>query len=180
MTPSKRVLLPISGQSRRVIPIRRSRHPPFGHRHRLPQIGAAALARQSSDACGPDQWLRCRQLERFLVGVERIVRANSAYCVLLYNPPSRRRDGKFHRIDVRTSRPGLTVLARKGYVALRTNTRPARSTNKDISPTLLSALNNAVPSGGLTMRLFAVRSRGRPPAARSSWDSIARSRACHG
>ncbi len=36
--------------------------------------------------------------------------------MLAYYPPTDKRDGKFHKIDVRVTRPGLTVRARKGYV----------------------------------------------------------------
>ena len=96
----------------------------------------------------------------FTSAFERIVTMNSAYYVLAYNPPSSRRDGKFHRIDVRTSRPGLTVRARRGYVAPRTNTKPPRNTKTDISPPLLRALNNAVPSDGLKLRVFAAPFKG--------------------
>ena len=57
---------------------------------------------------------------------ERIVRDNSGYYVLAYYPPSDKRDGKFHKIEVRVTRPGLTVRARRGYVSPRGN-RPTPS-----------------------------------------------------
>ncbi len=37
----------------------------------------------------------------FSAAFERIVRDNSSYYVLAYYPPSDKRDGKFHRIEVR-------------------------------------------------------------------------------
>lgn len=49
----------------------------------------------------------------------RIVEENSTYYVLGYNPSNSKRDGRYRRIDVRVSRPGLEVRARKGYVAPR-------------------------------------------------------------
>ena len=38
---------------------------------------------------------------------DRIVRENSSYYVLGYYPPSNKRDGKFHKIEVKLKRPGL-------------------------------------------------------------------------
>ena len=35
--------------------------------------------------------------------------------LLGYAPPAHPRDGRFHRIEVRTKRPGLQVVARRGY-----------------------------------------------------------------
>jgi VWFA-related protein len=46
---------------------------------------------------------------------DRIVEANSRYYLLGYNPPAHPRDGRFHKIEVRVTRPGLKVAARKGY-----------------------------------------------------------------
>ena len=46
-----------------------------------------------------------------------IVRDNSTYYLLGYDPTTERRDGKFHEITVRVKRPGLTVRARRGYLA---------------------------------------------------------------
>jgi VWFA-related protein len=51
--------------------------------------------------------------------LNRIVRLNSRYYVLGYYPKDARHDGRFHKIDVRTKRPGLRVSARKGYVSPR-------------------------------------------------------------
>ncbi len=43
---------------------------------------------------------------------QRIVEDNSSYYVLAYYPPSDKRDGKFHKIDVRVTRPGVNVRGR--------------------------------------------------------------------
>lgn len=51
--------------------------------------------------------------------LNRIVRLNSRYYVLGYYPKDARHDGRFHKIEVRTTRPGLRVSARKGYVSPR-------------------------------------------------------------
>ena len=39
--------------------------------------------------------------------------------MLGYYPPNHPNDGRFHKIDVRLKRPGLRVLARKGYASPR-------------------------------------------------------------
>lgn len=49
----------------------------------------------------------------------RIVQANSLYYMIGYYPPNHPRDGKFHKIEVRVTRPGLRVLARRGYASPR-------------------------------------------------------------
>ncbi len=51
----------------------------------------------------------------FVEAYERINDANSRYYLLGYTPPQRPRDGRFHRIEVRIKRPGLTAVARRGY-----------------------------------------------------------------
>ena len=52
----------------------------------------------------------------FATAFDRIVQDNSSYYVLAYYPPTTdKRDNKFHKIDVRVTRPGLIVRARKGY-----------------------------------------------------------------
>ncbi len=50
-------------------------------------------------------------------GLQRIGREASSYYLLGYSPSNKRADGNFRRIEVKVSRPGLTVRARKGYYA---------------------------------------------------------------
>jgi VWFA-related protein len=47
---------------------------------------------------------------------ERIIEESSEYYVLGYTPLKRSKPGEFRGIDVRVSRPGLRVVARKGYL----------------------------------------------------------------
>ena len=97
---------------------------------------------------------------------ERIVGDSSAYYAMAYYPRPARRDGKFHRIEVRTTRRDLTVRARRGYVAPRGN-RPANRTTSTggASPEVLEALNSPIPSTGIAMRLFAAPFKGTAPNA---------------
>ena len=103
----------------------------------------------------------------FASAFERIVSDNSSYYVLVYHPPSNRRDGKFHRIEVRTSRPGLRVRARRGYAAPKGNpqTQPGVMNNGGASPVVLRALNSPLPTNGLTMQMFAAPFKGTAPNA---------------
>jgi VWFA-related protein len=97
---------------------------------------------------------------------ERIVRDNSSYYVLAYYPSSNRRDGRFHRIEVRVSRPGLTVRARRGYVAPRGNPAPSRALPQGVtSAEILEALNSPIQVSGLAMRVFAAPFKGAAPHA---------------
>ena len=58
----------------------------------------------------------------FSSAFNRIVDANSHYYMLGYYPPNHPRDGKFHKIEVRVTRPGLRVVARRGYASPRART----------------------------------------------------------
>jgi len=100
----------------------------------------------------------------FTDAFDRIVRDNSAYYVLAYYPPSTRRDGRFHRIEVRTRRPGLTVRSRRGYVAPR-GERPEVRRPGGVSPEVVEALNSPLQVSGLGIRAFAAPFKGIEPHA---------------
>ena len=109
----------------------------------------------------------------------RITDANSRYYLLGYAPPTHPRDGRFHRIEVRVKRPGLTATARRGYPspsgkttaerrqeALERWTRERRGGGAgDTSPELRTALNNPVQQPGLTLEAQATPFRGTPKEA---------------
>ena len=98
---------------------------------------------------------------QFATAFERIVRDNSSYYVLAYYPETDRRDGKFYKIDVRVKRPGLTVRARRGYVAPKRNRPPPRTTSNDgASQPVIDALNSPIQLSGLAMRVFAAPFKG--------------------
>jgi hypothetical protein len=56
----------------------------------------------------------------------RIMETNSRYYVLGYYPPTHPRDGRFHKIEVKTKRPGLRIMARRGYGSPRGRTAEER------------------------------------------------------
>ena len=81
----------------------------------------------------------------------RIVDANSRYYVLGYYPPSPARDGRFHKIDVRVTRPGLRVSARRGYASPRGRTPAERKRDED-SRRAREARRGAVNNTSLQLR----------------------------
>ncbi len=100
---------------------------------------------------------------------QRIADANSRYYVLGYYPPTHPRDGRFHKIEVRVTRPGLRVEARRGYASPRGRTpeerkrdeaaRQARDARrpdgKRTSTPLIGALTSPIPLSGLTFAVHA-------------------------
>ena len=60
-------------------------------------------------------------------GVKRIVNDVSAYYLLGYASTNSKLDGKYRRIEVKMKRPGLSVHARRGYLASTENARAAAS-----------------------------------------------------
>ena len=100
--------------------------------------------------------------------LNRIVRLNSTYYVLGYYPRDARRDGRFHKIEVRTRRPGLRVSARKGYVSPRLISAEdqlrqererergrGRAGSTQTSNELREILNQPLQRNGLTMTVHA-------------------------
>jgi hypothetical protein len=93
----------------------------------------------------------------FSTAYDRIVKDNSAYYVLAYYPPNPKRDGRFHRIEVRVTRPGLMVTrSRRGYVNPRGKAPVPTATSASGQPS--AELRDAEPAAG--KRRHAARLRG--------------------
>jgi len=103
----------------------------------------------------------------FATAFNRIREENSTYYVLGYYPANDRRDGRFRRIDVRVAQPGLTIRARRGYVAPRGKApvAPALEGQENTSPAVREALDSPVPIGGLRLSAFAAPFKGTAPNA---------------
>lgn len=98
----------------------------------------------------------------------RIVRDNSTYYMLGYHPSNDRRDGRFRAISVRAKRPGLTVRARRGYVAPRGRAPRAaapKGAGTPIAAAVSTALASPLPVAGIPMRVFAAPIKGDAPNA---------------
>jgi VWFA-related protein len=85
--------------------------------------------------------------------LQRIVTDNSSYYVLAY-PGTEHRDGRFHKIDVQVNRPGVTVRARHGYIAPKSNAKGAAD-KADQSAWIRDALDRPIPYSNVTLDLFA-------------------------
>src|SRR5262245_12855804 len=124
------------------------------------QLSQASL-RQLSDESGG---FAAVNRNDFSSAFERIVRDNSSYYVLAYYPPSDKRDGKFHRIEVRVvDRPGLIVRSRRGYNAPRGKPAPVNTKTGGMPQDLFDAINSPLQVSGLTMRAFAAPFKGAQP-----------------
>ncbi|HEX5475750.1 MAG TPA: VWA domain-containing protein [Vicinamibacterales bacterium] len=87
--------------------------------------------------------------------LSRIVQENSRYYVLGYYPKGDARDGKFHAISVKVARPGLTVDARKGYVAANDKKPAVPESVGRASAALAAALANPLPVSDIGLRVSA-------------------------
>jgi len=97
-------------------------------------------------------------------GLERILRDNSRYYVLgYYSDASTWQRDRFMELDVQTTRPGLSIRARKGF--LPPDTESIERERQELlesgaSPALIAALGKPVPVGDLPLRVFAAPLRG--------------------
>jgi VWFA-related protein len=96
---------------------------------------------------------------------QRIVDDNSSYYVMGYYSTNDRRDGRFRKIEVKLpNKPGLTVRARKGYVAPRGKVPEApKTTANGPSPELRDAMESPLPLTGLPLALTAAVFKGPAP-----------------
>ncbi len=106
---------------------------------------------------------------------DRIVDSNSRYYVLGYTPPDDAQNGRFHKIDVRVKRPGMNVIARRGYATPRAQTledrkrdearrraREAKRPEADTTSTeLRGVLESALQQRGVSISVHAAPFRNR-------------------
>lgn len=97
---------------------------------------------------------------------DRIVRDNSSYYVMAYYPPSNKKDGKFHKIEVKVNRPGLTVRSRRGYATEKAGKKDDKPAKPGQMPAeMFEALNSPLQMSGIVMRAFAAPFKGQQPNA---------------
>jgi hypothetical protein len=96
---------------------------------------------------------------------DRIVSENSSYYVLGYYAPNDRRDGRFRKIEVRVTRPGITVRARAGTSRRAAAGSDHEASNDPLETALKAAVESPLPTSGIPMRLFAAPYKGTAPNA---------------
>jgi VWFA-related protein len=89
-------------------------------------------------------------------GLARIVRENSTYYVLGFASTSDRREGRFRKVQVRVSRPGLVVRTRTGYLEPQRHApKQAVTTIATLPSGLAKALEQPLANRAVPMTVFA-------------------------
>jgi VWFA-related protein len=124
----------------------------------------ARLARQSLESfANPTGGFAVVNTNQMVNAFDRIVNENSSYYILAYYPPNPKRDGKYHDIDVRVTRPGVNVRFRRGYA---NPSGKAPVVNAGVTPELADAIQSPMPISGLAMMVFAAPFKGPAPIRR--------------
>jgi VWFA-related protein len=98
----------------------------------------------------------------FATAYDKIVKANSSYYLIGYYPQENRRDGRFHKLQVKVKRPGAHVTARKGFSIPKVKPPDTREKGGDVqtSQELRDTLNSPLQQSGLTMAIHAASFKG--------------------
>jgi VWFA-related protein len=85
-------------------------------------------------------------------GFDRIVRENTHYYLLGYQPTNASKDGRFRKLEVRVRRQGARVLTRRGYVAAKDQPRRQAEATEETAPDLRPLLDSPIPVNGLPLK----------------------------
>jgi len=88
-------------------------------------------------------------------GIAQVFRENSSYYLLGYQTPDPKADGRYRRIEVRVSRPGVTVRARDGYFEPTVAKNEKKKAVKAPPSLLAAALDGPVQKTDVPMQVTA-------------------------
>lgn len=89
-------------------------------------------------------------------GLTQIVRENSSYYLLGYQPANAGATGKYRKVEVKVNRPGVTVRARNGYYESVKTPSKANSKPNAKPSALTDAVAGILPKADLPLQLTAV------------------------
>lgn len=92
----------------------------------------------------------------FEAGIARVISDASDYYVLSYEPDREVKDSRLRTLEVKVRRPGLKVLARRGYIAPRYLRLGEIKTPSGLSAGLQSLLSDIVEEDDLAMKVQVV------------------------
>lgn len=124
------------------------------------ELERVARLRRLSEATGGFALVNSNSIDQAFT---RMVRENSTYYVLGYTSTNTKTDGRYRRLQVRVTRPGLTVRTRDGYIAQ--SKRPQRMIEQKecagvtMSPAVAAAIVNPVVNSSVPMAVFATAYR---------------------
>jgi VWFA-related protein len=86
-------------------------------------------------------------------GMEKVVRESRTYYLLGFASSNTKRDGKFRKLEVKVSRPGVDVRARPGYYAAGDDDKKRKADPKALDPRVRAGLDSPLLSDGIPMRM---------------------------
>ena len=98
----------------------------------------------------------------FEAGFTRLVKENSTYYLLGYTSTNDKHDGRYRRLDVRVTRPGLSVRFRDGYIAPSKNepAAPKAPPRTVLSAGVGESIKSPLANATVPMNVFAAAYRG--------------------
>jgi VWFA-related protein len=91
--------------------------------------------------------------DNLATGMEKVVRESRSYYLLGFVSSNTKRDGRFRKLKVSVSRPGVEVRARPGYYAPGGEDRKPRPDPKALDPRVRAGLDSPLGADGIPMRM---------------------------
>ena len=86
-------------------------------------------------------------------GMERVVHESRTYYLLGFASSNAKRDGKFRKLKVSVTRPGVDVRARPGYYAPGDEDKKKKPDPKALDPVVRAGLDSPLVTEGIPMRM---------------------------